>query len=171
MRSRLQPAFWGGLFIGIITALPFIGDLNACCCIWVIAGGVLTSYVLQDSTPLPITAADGALAGLLAGAIGAIISSVLAPIVSAIQGITPRDALESALSRGDLPPQIADALQQLQDVPAAAWFAASFFMTLIVYPIFAMLGALLGVAMFKRTPPPPPPGTVEILPPEEPPVH
>jgi len=29
-----------------------------------------------------------------------------------------------------------------------------------------MLGALLGVALFKRQPPPPPPGTVEILPPE-----
>jgi hypothetical protein len=29
-----------------------------------------------------------------------------------------------------------------------------------------MLGALLGVAIFKKNPPPPPPGTVEVLPPQ-----
>jgi hypothetical protein len=35
--------------------------------------------------------------------------------------------------------------------------------------VFAMLGGLLGVPIFRKTPPPPPPpppGTVEILPPE-----
>jgi len=37
----------------------------------------------------------------------------------------------------------------------------------IIGGVFAMLGGLLGVALFKKKdlPPPPPPGTVEILPP------
>jgi hypothetical protein len=81
------------------------------------------------------------------------------------------NAVEQMLERGgELPPGFANALEQMRDVPTAAWVAISFVITLIVYPIFSMLGGLLGVALFKRTPPPPPPGTVEILPPEPPPM-
>jgi hypothetical protein len=163
----MQPAFWGGLFIGVLSALPFVGDLNLCCCIWVLSGGVLTAYLLQEARPVPITAGDGATGGLVAGAIGAVITSVLSAIISTLRGVNMNAALDQMLSRGDVPPQVGDALSQLRDVPTAVWFLVFFVITLIVYPIFAMLGGLLGVAIFKRTPPPPPPGTVEVLPPVE----
>ena len=51
-------------------------------------------------------------------------------------------------------------------MPPAVFVIGSFLVTLVIFPIFSMLGALLGVAIFKKTPPPPPPGTVEVLPPE-----
>lgn len=167
MSSRLQPAFWGGLFIGVLSALPFIGNLNTCCCLWVVVGGALTSYLLQERTSMPITAGDGAIAGLLAGAIGAVVSSVLTPMMALVTGVSMREQIERAISAGDLPPQVADALVQVRDVPGGVWLIASFLMALVVYPIFAMLGSLLGVAMFKRsTPAQPPPGTWDVLPPE-----
>lgn len=166
MGGRLQPAFWGGLFIGVLSALPFVGDLNLCCCIWVLSGGVLTAYLLQEAQPTPITAGDGAVLGLAAGAIGAVISSVLSALIALARGVDMDAAVEQMLSRGDLPPQLAEAMARLRDVPDAAWYAGIFLLTLVVYPVFAMLGGLLGVAIFRRTPPPPPPGTVEVLPPE-----
>ena len=58
MPARLQPALVGGLFTGILSALPFVSTVNACCCLWVIAGGVLTSYLMQERSALPITAAS-----------------------------------------------------------------------------------------------------------------
>ena len=167
MSARLQPAFWGGLFIGVLSALPFIGGLNWCCCLWVVVGGALTTYLLQERSMTPVTAGDAAIAGLVAGAIGAVVGSVLSPAVALVTGMTVRDQLdqiERALT--DLPPEAAEVLVQLRDVPAAFWFLVSFVVVLVIYPIFSVLGALLGVAMFRRTPPPPPPGTVEVLPPE-----
>jgi hypothetical protein len=171
MSAKFRPAVWGGLFIGVLSALPFVSALNGCCCLWVVCGGLLTSYLLQESRPVALTAGDGAIGGLLAGAIGAVISSILSAIITAASGMSMNGAVEQMLERGgELPPGLVRALEQMRDVPSVAWVALSFFVVLIVYPIFSMLGGLLGVAIFKKNPPPPPPGTVEILPPEPPPM-
>ena len=80
MASKLQPALLGGLLIGVLSALPFVGT---CCCLWVIAGGVLTTYLLQERSSLPVTAGEASVAGLLAGVIGAFVSTAVAMLVSA----------------------------------------------------------------------------------------
>jgi len=57
---KFQPALFGGLFIGVLSALPII-NIGNCCCLWVIGGGVLATYLMQQNHPYPIAAADGAL--------------------------------------------------------------------------------------------------------------
>jgi hypothetical protein len=167
MSSKLQPAFWGGLFIGVLSALPFVSALNACCCLWVIAGGVLMSYLLQERSVAPITAGDGAVGGLIAGGIGAVLASVLGVLFALMQGITGPDSLDQLTQAGDLPPELRRIFDHLRDLPPAVWYLAPVFAFMLIFPVFAMLGGLLGVAMFRRkVPPPPPPGTVEVLPPE-----
>ena len=162
MPSKLQPAFWGGLFIGVLSALPFVSALNACCCLWVIAGGVLTAYLLQDRSALPITAGDGAVAGLVAGAIGAVLASVLGIILSVMLGQSGPQSLDQ-IPHGDLPPEIGRIFDQLRELPPAVWHLAPLLIFIVVFPIFGMLGGLLGVAIFKKNTPPPA-GTVEVLP-------
>jgi hypothetical protein len=166
MPSRMQPALFGGLFIGVLSSLPFVSSLNACCCLWVISGGVLTAYLLQERMTVPMTAGDAAVAGLMAGAIGAVISSVVGGIISAASGMNMQAALDQVLSSGDMPPQAVEMLERARSVPPIVWLLGLLFLTLIIFPIFSMLGALLGVAIFKKNPPPPPPGTVEVLPPQ-----
>ena len=168
MPARAQPAFWGGLFIGVLSALPIVSTLNMCCCLWVIAGGVLTAYLLQERSTVPITAGDGAVTGLLAGAIGAIIAAVLGTVFAVIQGTTGVESLDQFLNQGELPPEVVRAFERMRELPAAVWFIAPLLLYLVVFPVFGLLGGLLGVAIFKRTPPPPPPGTIEVLPPEPP---
>ena len=164
MPSKLQPAALGGLFIGVLSALPFVSNLNACCCLWVIAGGVLTSYLLQERMPVAITAGDGALSGVLAGLIGALIAGVLNIAFSLMMGLSGADALDQ-IPQGNMPPEFDRVLEQLRNMPEAVWYIAPFVLYIVLFPIFAMLGGLLGVAIFKKNPPPPPPGTVEVLPP------
>jgi hypothetical protein len=166
MPSKTQPAFWGGLFIGVLSALPFVSALNACCCLWVIAGGVLTAYLLQDRSSLPIKAGDGAVAGLLAGAIGAVVAAFLGAILSLMMA-GGAESLDQLAGRGDIPPEIARVFEQLKDLPRIVWIVGPFIVYLLLFPIFAMLGGLLGVAIFKKSVPPPP-GTMEVLPPEPP---
>ena len=98
MNDRLQPAFWGGLFIGVLSALPLVNAGNCCCCLWVICGGALAAYLRQQSSPLQIDAAEGALVGLMAGAIGGVIATVLSipfqllrrPVSARAHGTDPR---------------------------------------------------------------------------------
>ena len=91
---------------------------------------------------------------------------MVAQLVGFALGTTGADAANSLLGRGELPPEIRGALERVRDFPPAVFVIGSLLVALVIYPIFSMLGALLGVAIFKKTPPPPPPGTVEILPPE-----
>ena len=69
----LQPALFGGLFIGVLSALPVIQAGN-CCCLWFTGGGVLAAYLAHQQDPrASIGLGRGALAGLLAGIAGAFV--------------------------------------------------------------------------------------------------
>ena len=133
---------------------------------------VIVAILAAVAVPLYLNYVNDARRTEARGAIGAIIMSVAGGIISALGGTDMQSAIDQMLSGGDLPPQFADALERARGIPAAVWFFITLLIALVVYPIFAMLGALLGVAIFKkRLPPappaaPPPPGTIEVLPPE-----
>ena len=74
---KLQPALFGGLFIGVLSALPIINLGNCLCCLWVVGGGALAVYLMQQNYPYAIQTADGALVGLLAGVIGGALCGLL----------------------------------------------------------------------------------------------
>jgi hypothetical protein len=165
MNDRLQPAFWGGLFIGVLSALPFISAGNCCCCLWVVSGGVLAAYLRQQSTPVQIDAAEGAMVGLMAGLIGGVIASVLSIPMQLMIGPVQQRFLERILANNpDFPPEAREMAERL--ATGSAFHIIGMIISVVIDVIFGMLGGLLGVAIFKKNPPPPPPpGTVEVLPP------
>lgn len=167
--GRLQPAFYGGLLIGVLSALPFVSAGNCCCCLWVIVGGVLAVYLRQQNSAFAITSAEGALVGLLAGLIGGVIGVVLSIPVEAAMGPFMRNILERVASSPDFPAEMRDVVERAGEGgrgPVA--LAIKLCISLVAGGVFGMLGGLLGVAIFKKDgpPPPPPAGTVDILPPE-----
>ena len=46
----MMPALLGGLFIGVLSALPIVGICN-CCCLWIVGGGVLAAYLAAAESP------------------------------------------------------------------------------------------------------------------------
>ena len=56
--SKTNPVLVGGLVMGVLSALPIISAGNLCCCLWIISGGLVAAYVLQQNQPTPITPAD-----------------------------------------------------------------------------------------------------------------
>jgi hypothetical protein len=161
--ARLQPAFFGGLFIGVLSALPIVNAGNCCCCLWVIAGGVLATYLRQQNSPTQLPAAEGALVGLLAGFIGGVLAVVLSIPMRAVTAPIERSILDRLLAGNpDVPAELRDALER---VSVGGGFAAvRMVINVVVNSVFGMLGGLLGVAIFKKDVPPPP-GTVDVLPP------
>jgi hypothetical protein len=160
---KLQPAVYGGLFIGVLSALPII-NIGNCCCLWVIGGGVLATYLMQQNHPYPIAAADGALVGLLAGLIGGILGTLLSIPVEMMMGPFQRQIMERVLSSNpDIPEETRRMLENMNVGAVAIVFKLVF--SVFIGAVFGMLGGLLGVALFKKKDLPPPPGTVDILPP------
>lgn len=162
MRDRLQPAFWGGLFIGVLSGLPIIEAGNACCCLWVISGGVLSVWLAQQNTTYSIRAAEGALIGVSAGLIGAIIAFPLNLLFEDWKRDLFLRLIE--LTNAEIPPDFGAVLNTRA---GAISRVISLLVSLVAYGIFGLLGGLLGAAIFKKNvPPPPPPGTIEVLPPQ-----
>lgn len=154
-QNMLQPAVVGGIVLGVLSALPVVSAGNLCCCLWVIAGGVVAAYLLQAGTPVPITPGDGAIVGLLAGLIGAGIDFVVSIVLNPILGPLQARMMERVL-------------EQIPNAPDfhGAWGAngfglagaiLNFCVMLVVGAIFATVGGVIGAALFKKKTPPAPP--------------
>ena len=146
--GRYQPALLGGLFIGVLSALPVINLAN-CCCLWVILGGMLTVYLQQQSTPMPVETSAAALLGLIAGAIGGLINSLVGMLAFRIFGGDSQQAIEQALSNiPNMPPETAEWVRSLMQGPSLALI--TMVVTVPIYAVFGLLGALLGLAFFRK---------------------
>ena len=163
MSDRLQPALWGGLFIGVLSALPFVNMGNCCCCLWVLVGGALAAYLRQQNTPFQIPAGEGAIVGLLAGLVGAFVGMVVAIPFQLMSGPAQQLAMERILGNPDMPPEARQWVEWF--LTSRAWWVFGLMLSIVVNSIFGTLGGLIGVAVFKKNLPPPPlPGTIDITP-------
>jgi len=159
MSSKFQPALLGGLVLGVLSALPLVSLGNACCCLWVVAGGTVAAYLLQRNQAAPVTAGDGAAVGLLAGVIGAVVWQALAIPVTILMGPFQAALLERLLNTGDLPDNVRpifEALRQNAGFSIVRFVIGGFF-TLIVSMVFSTIGGLIGAALFRTKAAPPPP--------------
>lgn len=159
--KRFQPSLLGGLFIGIVSALPIVGAANVCCCLWVVTGGLLTVYLQRQGRPEALDAAEAVLGGLVAGLLGAVINIVITGALMALSG-TDRlaDQIRNAVDQNpQLPPDLRDRVDLLVNGPRAPVLVAVLFAAVVLpmYAVFGMLGALLGFAMFRKSSAPPPP--------------
>ena len=155
--SRYQPALLGGLFIGVLSSLPIIKAGNLCCCLWVVSGGVLVTYLLQQRTPEPVGTSDTLLQGVLAGVVGTAISVTFAALTLSLTSDLLQGPMQQAMDRPDFPPEARAFLTRLMTGHALIPLIA--LLTLPCYVVFSMLGSLLGLAFFRKkvTPPPGPP--------------
>jgi hypothetical protein len=160
--NYVQPALLGGVVLGVLSALPIVSAGNVCCCMWVISGGMVAAYLLQQDLPTPITQGDGALVGLLAGVVGAFVYIVLSiPInilMAPVERMWSQRLLEMA---GNMPAELRAMVERLGDRGGEPGFAvrvvrivASFLFMLIVGSIFSTLGGLLGAVFFRKGLPP-----------------
>jgi hypothetical protein len=102
--ARLQPALYGGLLIGVLSALPIVSIGNCCCCLWVVLGGMLAVYLRQQNSPFAVTSAEGALVGLLAGLFGGVLGVLLSIPIEMAMGPFTRQMLDWIMSQNpDIP--------------------------------------------------------------------
>lgn len=159
--SKLQPALLGGVVIGVLSALPVINMGNCLCCLWVVLGGVLATWLLQQNQPTAVEPVDGLLTGMLAGVAGAVVATLVTIPIQMLMGPMGNDALRRILEQngGDMPPEVRNMLEQLASGGLhGAFVIIGLLVSIVVNVLFGGLGGALGAVMFKpATPPPPPP--------------
>ncbi len=167
----LQPALLGGVTIGVLSALPIVNLANLCCCAWIITGGGVSAYLLQQQRPGPITAGDGALVGLMAGAFGAVAWLLVEIPLSLAMAPFQAGLIESALQNAsDLPPELQAWMESLrQGTARGAGMVFGFLVMLFVGSPFAMVGGIIGALAFRKSSPPPVPAEWAPPPPALPP--
>ncbi len=158
--SKTQPALLGGITIGVLSALPVI---NCCCCAWMLFGGALAAYLLQQSHPATIELGDGAVVGLMAGVIGSVTWLIASIVVSTATGPFESALVQQMLrDSANLPPWMRDALESSRSGAGAGLGIGAvfgFFVMLVLMTIGGMFGGIFGALLFRKNPPPvvPPP--------------
>ena len=136
----LQAPLRGGLFIGVLSALPVISWGN-CCCLWIVSGGVLAAYLDQQNDQRPTSAGRGALNGFLAGVIGAFVWLIVSLALDVVLApIRERIATELIRVARDMPPDARAALQSIGTTSPMGYAST--------------LGGVLGASFFRNDVPP-----------------
>ncbi len=158
--SMFKPALIGGVALGVLSALPVIGAFNCFCCAWVIGGGILAAHLYVKDSPNVVTLGNGVVLGLITGMIGALVDTVFSiPLHMAMSGVgmgVAEQLREMAEEIPNMPPEARELLRSIAaggvGIGGVIFFVAAL-IKLFVYGIVAMLGGVLGVALFeKRTP-------------------
>jgi hypothetical protein len=170
---KLQPALLGGLFAGVLSALPFVGAAN-CCCVWIIGGGLMAAYIMQANHPLPVKLGDGVVVGFLAGIVTVLVAFAATTLLHALLGpvLPGLGGGETFRSRRDMPPEVREVMRNIG--PQTLSILAGTVGTIVVM-VFSTVGGFFGALIFRKSgppaEPPPPPSHPPVIPPAGPPVE
>ena len=161
MNNKLKPAIIGGVVLGVLSVIPFVNFVNACCCLWAILGGMLAAHLYVKSSPTPVNAGDGAIVGALAGVVGAVIVIVIGIPISLLTSALVSGFFVSLISGMD-PSQAEMMRQQMEAGQTVAGAIVNAIILAVLLVIFSTVGGLIGVSIFEKRKggnlPPPPQG-------------
>jgi len=162
--DKLIPAIYGGIIMGIISAVPFLNFLNCLCCAGVMLGGFLAVVFYKNNftpdTP-PYTSGDCVAVGALSGVFGAIVGTLLSFMFLKMFGNLLGEYIVNLLQGFNIPEEALQAIEEsLKESASMLFVFIRFFSNLVIDVIFGLLGGLIGYSLFKpkqqMMPPPPP---------------
>jgi hypothetical protein len=151
----IRSAALGGVFIGVLSGLPFVSAGNCCCCMWMVSGGALAAYLEIQQKNRSLTAGEGAAIGALSGVIGAFVWIPIAVALAVLLGPLQRALFEEfARNARDMPPEAREVLENFGGGGTAVGTVFGFIFQLFAGTIFAAIGGVLSAAYFKKEVPP-----------------
>jgi len=170
MNSKLRAVIIGGLVIGLLSAIPYVRLGNVICCMWIVIGGALASYLYIKNSTTPVSVGEGALLGGMAGAIGWAVEIIVGVPLTILTGYPELHFMVGLLERVN--PQEAEKYQRNLEYALSRSFSEQFFysvfslqtlLSLLITIVFALVGGLVAIPLFEKRktdaqlPPPPPP--------------
>ena len=156
--SKLMPALYGGVIMGVISGIPFLNLVNCLCCAGVMLGGFMAVFFYRKDLMAgnaPLTNSDGLQLGALAGVFGALVSLVLTFIFHFALGAAASEAIGNIIMSmydklgilDKMPPEAVEQMQQ--SVREQALSPLTIIASFIIDPLFGLIGGLIGYSVYK----------------------
>ena len=163
--DKFIPALYGGIIMALVSAIPFVNLINCLCCAGILLGGFMAIYFYKNNftpdTP-PFTAGDCVAVGAIAGVVGAVVGTILSLVFVALFGNPIGELLLQFLENSNLqiPEEALENMRQsLSEGMTLFSIIFGFIIAIFFYPLFGLLGGLIGYSVYKpkqRVIPPPP---------------
>ncbi len=146
--SMFMPALIGGGLAGILSGIPFI---NCLCCLWIIGGALLASFLLSKDSKVPLSSGDGAIVGALAGIIAAVVDFFVSIPFQAMSDQFVRNIMEKFSEYADEIPQGWEKFLEGGGLESSmAMNILGLLIAAVVFSILGALGGILGMSMFGK---------------------
>jgi hypothetical protein len=153
--DKFIPALYGGIIMGVLSAVPILNFVNCLCCAGTMLGGFMAVYFYKKQLTAEMDAmtnSDGLGLGAFAGLFGAIASTILGGLIFLIVGdIASEMVLRILNSSGvlnNMPPE--SRAQMEQQMAQRGFSIVSVVANFIICPLFGLLGGLIGYAVFRK---------------------
>lgn len=154
------PALVGGAVAGVLSAVPFI---NCLCCLWIIGGALLASYLLAKDSPVALTAGDGAIVGIFTGIIAAVIDAFVSIPFHAINSAFVQRIMEGiAEYTEEMPAGWERWLETGAFETSASMFMLGVLISVVTFSILGALGGIIGISIFGKKPRPGQEGAIDV---------
>lgn len=150
--GMLMPALIGGACAGLLSGIPL---LNCLCCLWIIGGAVLASYLLTKDSPVALSAGDGAIVGVFTGIVAAVVDRVISIPLYSLNKEFMRKIMETISEYTEEMPSGWESLFETGAIGASiSMFMLSLVISAIVFAALGALGGIIGISLFKKKSPP-----------------
>jgi hypothetical protein len=151
-QGMFRPALIGGVVAGVLTAVPLV---NCLCCLWIIGGAVLASYLLAKNSPVSLTSGDGAIVGVFAGIIAAIVDAVVSlPFQALNQQFIQKFMEQFSQFAKDMPSGWERWMERGTGEMSIPWFLLGLVISMVIFAAFGALGGVIGASLFGKKNPP-----------------
>lgn len=142
------PALIGGGVAGVISGIPYFSCL---CCLWVIGGAMLASYLLAKNSPVALSAGDGAIVGAFSGIIAAVVHTLVSIPFAKMTADLMQKALEYLPEyTEEMPPGLENLMRGGGEGTNIPLFFLGLVITAIVFALFGVLGGIIGISLFGK---------------------
>ena len=157
-KGLAEPSVIGGIVLGILSSLPLINLGNCMCCMWVLGGGALASYLMirqSPDGPSSVTYGDGAFVGVMSGVVGAIIATAFSLPFRLLASDALRTQQEAFKEMMNAYPTLEGPMRELllrlvSPEISFVMLMTTLFVNLLVFSLFAMIGGILMVSILKK---------------------
>lgn len=158
--NRVLPVLYGAMIMTILAVFPLVNIINIFCCAGVAIGGYAGVYFYSrqlSGTNIPLTAKDGGMIGLLSGILSAVLVSGFGVLAGLLSHINPMTEAVTMLENSgfSIPSEMLTYVEKFSEEynkygfsPSIAIF--SFFMHMILFPLFGAIGAIIGVSVIGK---------------------
>ncbi len=169
--AKFQAVLVGATVIALLSGLPGVSIINCCCCAGIMLGGVSAVLFykkkLDEHSILFFQSSDALILGILSGILGAVVTTILSTLIMLLIGPIESElfyeffkrAIEQLEASGSVPEGAFDeTIRQLEEALSQGVTFGSVLrelaLSLIIYPIFSMIGSLItyGITSRRHTP-------------------